>query len=238
MPPTADSPAAPFPPAEPGVSGKWVILGILALAFVAASGSWWFRYNATHRAVEFWGPQAARLIRDAPRVDFFSLRNEEAGSPSITASIPLKSDRTLYGYDQRIISKAHGLAHLRNALLEDRSFNWPAEVPSSDPPWRWALIFWRAPDRITSPNGPSLIQKAMDEMRDKKQSVMACILFTVDCAQATVVEPAIGKAISCEPIAAGLREMFAEFAATNDGESAAPSKRAAEAASPNAEAAK
>lgn len=237
MPPKADSPANLTPLAEPSVSGKWVILGILAVAFVAAGGSWIFRYNATHRAVEFWGPQAARLIRDASRVDIFRLRTEEAGSVPATARIPLKSDRTLYGYDQHIISKAHGLAHLRNALVEDRSFEWPAEAPSSDPPWRWALTFWRSPDRITPLGGPSWTQKAMDAMHDKKQPVMTCILFTEDCTQATVVEPANGKVISCKPIAAGLREMFAEFAATNDSESAAPPKPAAEAASPNADAA-
>lgn len=238
MPPKADSPAAVIPPAGPGVSGKWVILAILAVALAAAGGSWWFRYTATHRAVEFWGPQAARLIRDAPRVDFFSIRNEEAGSLPATARIPLKSGRTLYGYDQRIISKAHGLAHLRNALLEDRSFEWPAELPSSTPPLRWALIFSRAQHEQTSVSESSWTQQTIDALLESKEFEGVWILFTEDCAQATAVESTNGKVISCRLIAAGLREMFAEFTATNGSEPASPPKPAAEAASPNADAAK
>lgn len=237
MPPKADSPAAVIPPAEAGVSGKWVILGILTVALAAATGSWIFRYNATHRAVEFWGPQPARMIRDAPRVDIFRLRTAEAGLLPAFARIPLQSNRTLYGYDQHNISKAHGLAHFRNALLEDRSFEWPAEVPSSDPLWHWALMFWQSPERITSSGGPLWIQKTMDSMHDKKQSVMTCILFTEDCTHATVTEPANGKVISCEPIAAGLREMFTEFTATGANPPDPSSNPAAETTAPNADAA-
>ena len=49
-------------------SGKLLIVAIFLVAFAAAGASWWFRYSATHRTVEFWGPQAAVLLRDAPHV--------------------------------------------------------------------------------------------------------------------------------------------------------------------------
>ena len=49
------------------LSGKLVIIGIVGVALAGAGAGWWFRYNATHRAAEFWGPQAVRLIRDAHR---------------------------------------------------------------------------------------------------------------------------------------------------------------------------
>ena len=52
------------------ISGKLLILGILTLAALLAGAGWWFRYKATHQAARFWGPQAVRLIRDAPRVVF------------------------------------------------------------------------------------------------------------------------------------------------------------------------
>jgi hypothetical protein len=52
-------------------SGKLVIIGILAVAVASAAASWWFRYAATHRAAQYWGPETARLIRDAPTVELY-----------------------------------------------------------------------------------------------------------------------------------------------------------------------
>src|SRR5688572_9136529 len=66
---------APTVPRVSKASGKLVIVFILAAAFAAAGASWWFRFNATHRAAEFWGPDVARLIRDAPQVSFFYVVN-------------------------------------------------------------------------------------------------------------------------------------------------------------------
>jgi hypothetical protein len=106
-------------------SGKLLILGIVAVAVLMAGASWWFRYRATHRAAEFWGPAVARLIRDAPEVRLVDLRGGDA---------PAAVD----------ISKAPGMIHLRYALLEDRSYKWPDPSISlrlgiSSP--RWSLTF-------------------------------------------------------------------------------------------------
>ena len=100
-------------------SGKLLIIGVFLVALAAAAASWWFRYSSTHRAAEFWGPQAATLIRDAPRV---TLRSDEAGD------------------DPRDISHAPGLTHMRAALLEDRSYDWSAAgLPDTD--WSSSLVF-------------------------------------------------------------------------------------------------
>src|SRR3989304_2712639 len=69
--------------------------------------SWWFRYSATHRAAQFWGPQAAELIRDAPHVTLRSAAAAADGQDAADAAVP------------RDVSHAKGLTHLRNALLED-----------------------------------------------------------------------------------------------------------------------
>jgi hypothetical protein len=108
-------------------SGKLVILAIIAVALAAAGTAWWFRYSATHRAVHFWGADAAQLIRDAPIVKL----TEYGGRPDADFMKPINS---------RDISRAPGLVHLRAALLEDRSFNWPIEnsVPGR---WGWAIDF-------------------------------------------------------------------------------------------------
>jgi hypothetical protein len=111
-----------------GNSGKLLILTILALALGAAGLSWWFRYSSTHRTVEFWGPTAARLIRDAPRVTLRSYDPAVGAEPKSDAPLPLD------------ISNAHGLTHLRNALLEDHSYDWTG-TPPADANFQSSLVF-------------------------------------------------------------------------------------------------
>jgi hypothetical protein len=155
------------------LSGKLVIIGIVGVALAGAGAGWWFRYNATHRAAEFWGPQAVRLIRDAPQV---KLQHRE--------SKPSEID----------ISNAHGITHLRNALLENRSFDWPrpeTSVRSQIAMPRWALIF----------SDPSTHENIAIEFSD-------------DCGLAELVsDDARGRAISCSPIKAGLSQVFREYSA-------------------------
>src|SRR5215212_1559074 len=71
MPPKAKTNDAPPPSAGSTASGKLVIIGILTIALTGAAVSWFFRYNATHRAATFWGGETATLIRDAPQVILF-----------------------------------------------------------------------------------------------------------------------------------------------------------------------
>ncbi len=217
MPPKADTPAAAILPSEPGVSGKWVIFGILALALAAAGGSWWFRYNATHRAVEFWGPQGAPLIRDAPTVLLRRLNDDI--NPTSTPRLRDKSalfDSMASSPPPIDISAAHGLVHFRNALLEDRSYHWPQAAVGPDDHWRWAMTFQSKDDR-------------------KLTLIFSSELHTVtkDC------PPIEGlRKLSCEPIARGLEEMFAEFTATGASSPASSSQPTAKTASPNADPAK
>jgi hypothetical protein len=155
------------------ISGKLVIIGVLGVAVVGAGASWWFRYNATHRAAEFWGPQAVRLIRDAPQVTLRRLRSK-----------PSEID----------ISNAHGITHLRNALLENRSYDWPRlenSLRSQVSMPRWALIF-----------------------SDPSSNENIAIQFSDDCGLAELVsDNARGWAISCSPIKAGLSQVFREYSA-------------------------
>ena len=56
------------------ISGKLVTGVILAVAVAAATFSWLFRWQATRRAAEFWGPEAVALIQQPQRVDALPLR--------------------------------------------------------------------------------------------------------------------------------------------------------------------
>src|SRR4051812_30380584 len=115
MPPKADTPAPAPLRTEPNAAGKWVILGILAVGFTAAGASWWFRYNATHHAATFWG-RNAWLIRDADRVQLLELGAGEKNAPPMNDAITVNGNPVLVAAKQDI-TQAHGLAHLRNALL-------------------------------------------------------------------------------------------------------------------------
>jgi hypothetical protein len=108
-------------------SGKRLILGVVAACLVAAIASWWFRYAATHRAAQFWGSQAVALIRDAPHVTLRSDVTSTDAAGGAEADVP------------RDISSAKGLTHLRNALLEDASYDWTAGDPDTD--WSSSLVF-------------------------------------------------------------------------------------------------
>jgi hypothetical protein len=180
----------PDPPARSTaqVSGKLVIIVILAITLGAAATSWWFRYTATHRAAKFWGPEAAMLIRDARIVELDTI--EPAIDSKRRTVVQLGIDNR---GEPRSISTAHGLTHLRNALLEDRSFDWSQQFHTTSSPWRWVLMF------------------------RNDETVVLALLFTSDCKHVAPVK-AIDKAVSCEPIAAGLREMFEEFSSQSPSE--------------------
>jgi len=112
-------------------SGKNLILGVLVLGLAAAAAAWWFRYSTTHKATEYWGSQAAMLIRDASRV---TLRSD---APSTDEEGTAEADVA------RDISQAKGLLHLRNALLQDSSYDWTAQGPT-DANWAKSLVFERS----------------------------------------------------------------------------------------------
>lgn len=186
MPPKADAtPPAPLR-TEPNASGKWVIIGILAVGLTAAGASWWFRYNATHHAATFWGHNAW-LIRDADHIQLLELRPGDRNAPPKPDAITVNGYPVVVTAEQDV-SQAHGLAHLRNALLEDQSFNWPAKTITDDLHWRWALKFDLENEHTT-------------------------IFLTDDFLHATgdIDAGAIPMVVSCDPVAPGLRTVIEEW---------------------------
>jgi hypothetical protein len=167
-------------------SGKLVIIGIVTVALAAAAASWWFRYAATHRAADFWGPHTTRLIRDAPTVELFQFAPPTKLAPSSSGAAALLGDATA-----RDLSRAPGLIHLRNALLEDRSYRWPPQPMRPNDRWQWALRF-----------------------RARPSDDAAILFFSPDWT--SVGTPGRNEILSCQPIAAGLTEMLGEFAPAHD----------------------
>jgi hypothetical protein len=177
-------------------SGKLLILAMFLVAFVAAGASWWFRYAATHRAAQFWGPEAARLIRDAPHVELLTLRATNRQILRVDGQLPTApskpTDEVQFGSvtwpvdARRDISAAPGLTHLRNALLEDRSFSWDGTYLSDhDEQWTTAIIF-----------------------RENGENESLAIVFLKDFQRAQVFGTGSDRPrmIGTQPIAAGLAE--------------------------------
>lgn len=190
MSPKATSPAsaAPHPTTDPpGVAGKWIVIGVFGLALVGAVGSWLFRYYATHQAARFWGAKSAVLIRDAPQVDFYFLVNGEA----TLNDADLLEKLTQPGVCSKVdVSRGRGIVHLRNALLEDRSFDWQM-TPAAPPPAGWMLRF--------------------SDPTTKDEAWIAFATGSNFCRLLGADQDA--EIVSCEPIARGLTEVFNEFSA-------------------------
>jgi hypothetical protein len=170
---TAHEPSSPNSEAS-GTSGKLVIIAILAFALAAAGASWLFRYSATNQAARYWGPEGSQLIRDAQKV-FLQRIPPETGAGRVE------------------ISQARGITHLRNALLEDRSFNWASKT-IGETELKWVLTFF------DSETGKFMNIGIADDCHVIRG-------YTLGVNRVQVMQP-----ISCEPIANGLREMFTELA--------------------------
>jgi hypothetical protein len=127
-------------------SGKFVIIGILIAAAAAAGTAWWFRYSATREATEFWGPDAAAMIRDAPHVALIALEpGKDSPQDLSTSDAVVEIGNQLFAVKKRWdISSAPGLSHLRNALLEDRTFVSIRSFRPQD--WNSGLEFRTSPD--------------------------------------------------------------------------------------------
>jgi hypothetical protein len=175
----------------PVISGKWLIIGAMTVALVGAGGSWIFRYYATHRAAMFWGGHDASLIRDAPNVHLLTLaRTEEPHRAGDKDFVQFGGDA--YRIVRRIeVIDSHGLVHLRNALLEDHSYEWPVERAQLEAAPGWALEF----------------------TQEKEGAV---VWLAEDCSK--IYRPISNTEVdilSCQPIADGIRTVFKEWTEGN-----------------------
>ncbi|MGI9427756.1 MAG: hypothetical protein ACR2NM_03800 [Bythopirellula sp.] len=120
-------------------SGTKLVLGLLGVALALGMISWCYRYAAAHRASQFWGPEAARLIGES--AGFEALRFQPDPVQQVAGESP-----SLGGIDARTravdLSKARGQAHLRHALLSDRNYLWDQPVDAEAIDWQWTLRFY------------------------------------------------------------------------------------------------
>ena len=118
-------------PGMPPSRGRSLVVGLVLLGLAAAATGIGYQRWQTVRCLEFYGPEVARLVASAPRVELLTLA-PGAGPGRLVATMV------------RDVTNAKGLVHLRRGLVEDANFAWvdsagPARRP--DGAWDLALVF-------------------------------------------------------------------------------------------------
>jgi len=112
-------------PSAPAHRGQFVVVTMFVVAAAAATFAWWWNYHRGDEALAFFGADGARLIRNAPKVEYLR-------SPS----------------DESIdISNAPGLLNARTSLLSDASYDWSAPDPRLESP-RFSIRFSRGRSHV------------------------------------------------------------------------------------------
>ncbi len=104
-------------------SGTKLVIALVTLAFLLGLVSWCFRYEAAHRASQFWGPEASPLIAESDGLEVIA--HDTEGNETRTD-----------------LSRARGQAHLRHAFLSDHNFVWDEPVDAKAIRWKWHLRFY------------------------------------------------------------------------------------------------
>jgi hypothetical protein len=133
--------------------GKLAVIGMFAIAIVAAGFAAWWQFNRTKRCLEFYGSEGASLVRTAPQVALLELIPVPDSDPerlSPTASPLITIAQQQFAVVRQVdLSQAKGLIHARHSVLDDNSFQWDRPSPASPPQVRYAVRFSRQPESIT-----------------------------------------------------------------------------------------
>lgn len=116
--------------------GKLVIVFIFGLSAVMGGYAWWHHYTQGRRCVELWGAGTGELIRYAPQVEVMQLDNEDSAD-AVAMQI---QDEPVQVIARKDITGTPGLVHARQALIEDASFLWKADL-QGPPKWQYVLRF-------------------------------------------------------------------------------------------------
>lgn len=98
-------------------SGKLVVLAMILIAATLAGITVWHHWSKGYASIAYWGAANGENIRYAPVVQ-------------------LKTDGETFN-----ISKARGLVHFRQALIEDASFTQLISMEEIQPQWTHEVVF-------------------------------------------------------------------------------------------------
>jgi hypothetical protein len=118
--------------------GRLVIAGILTIGIVAACIAVWVNYRYGRRALQYWGPENALLIRDAESVLLVRLVPQEGSSVERVWQV---AGRMWAGERQVQVSGRIGTLRVREALLDDAAYDWEAAPGDCQATVLHALVF-------------------------------------------------------------------------------------------------
>ncbi|MEI6241453.1 MAG: hypothetical protein WCR51_13780 [Planctomycetia bacterium] len=111
--------------------GRLLVVGLVLLGLAAAVTGIAYQRWQTLRCLTFYGPEVARMIASAPRVELLAVAPGDVPGRLVATAI-------------RDVTNAKGLVHLRRGLVEDANFAWerPGEAARlPDRAWDCALVF-------------------------------------------------------------------------------------------------
>lgn len=110
-------------------AGKWLIVGIFAVAIGGAVAAWVHRYYRTDAVQALWGEETLDLIANAPRADI-------ARRIGVTETA------------RRDATRAKGMLNVRYMLGSDFAYDWAARAGDGPSAVAWELEFVRGNESV------------------------------------------------------------------------------------------
>ncbi len=167
----------------PLIEGKYAILAVLFLGLIGAVGGWWYRGQLQRKAITLLGADNATLIQEAPSVVLWELEPADTNRPSGEERTLAVANREFIVTNRVQTGRAAGLIHLRQSLINDRSYHWEQSAAGCEPEWEYALRFEDEAKRAVT------------------------VLLDFSCFQLLVLENQ--RMVSMKPMAAGLEKFIA-----------------------------
>ncbi|MEX2121920.1 MAG: hypothetical protein WD847_20235 [Pirellulales bacterium] len=171
------------PPRIHFIEGRHAIIAVLLLGVAGAIGSWFYYARLQRPALELWGSHNAELMLRAPSAEALLLAPRNGKASAGSSDQVIISGQTYRVARRADVSQAPGFSHIRNSLLDERSFGWSDVAGDCQPGWRHALRFRRGNETAT-------------------------LAFALNCSRARLIET--GAEVSIRPIAEALRHFFDE----------------------------
>lgn len=124
--------------------GKFVILGILAVAVAASCFAVYYQYRAQDHAMDLWGKTSARLIAEGPQVEVLLLGDEADAELEESENAPPRvasGDMAWEVAASKDAVGARGTANVRRALVMDTTYDWDVAEAPPQPDWKYAMTF-------------------------------------------------------------------------------------------------
>ena len=122
-------------------TGRIVILGMCLIALFAAIYAQWHLYYDSRQAHEYYGPDAATLIRKSSSLELLYLIPATPETKAKRMPELNVLDRPHAMAKSLDITKAPGAIHVRSALLSDANYAWHAPDSGATASWKYAIQF-------------------------------------------------------------------------------------------------